>query len=236
MMVYRHIARLIPLERGALFGPFYSLSTHRAHADCPSYVQAEVQAKNEGCPLLKHTHLRATGNSRRQSQVLAPSFSSSSKQHQKNQATGEAHVPCVLKTPALHQAFYDLASPINSNMKSTLLTCWISVRYLAVLSVILKYSQSSRSLNLIYFVSALPVGLPPRSPCSATKRDSSAIALPPLIYTSPWSLSTQDVAAEKRCQSWSSAVTIRLSSERQGCCQGSGALASPLAALSETAI
>jgi hypothetical protein len=224
------MARLILLERGALFGPFYGLSTHRAHADYPSYVQAEVQTKNGGYPHPKHTHLRATGNSRRQSQALAPSFSSSCKQHQKSLATGEAHVPCVPKTPALHHAFHDLASPINSNKKSTLLTCWISVRYLAVLSVILKYSQSF----------ALPVGLPPRSPCSATKRDSSAIALPPLIYTSPWSLSTQDVAAEKRlsivviCCNHQTHLCPR--NAKDVCCQGSETLTSPLAALSETAI
>ena len=114
--------------------------------------------------------------------------------------------------------------------EEALLTCWISVRYLAVLSVILKYSQSF----------ALPVGLPPRSPCSATKRDSSVIALPPLIYTSPWSLSTQDVAAEKRlsivviCCNHQTHLCPR--NAKDVCCQGSETLTSPLAALSETAI
>lgn len=96
---------------------------------------------------------------------------------------------------------------IYSNRNKTRLTCWISVRYLAVLSDILNYSQTLRGLNLICFVLAFLLVCRLRLLCSVTVCDSSAITLPPLISTSPWSPSSPSVAAERRCQSWSSAST-----------------------------
>jgi hypothetical protein len=65
MMFHQHMTRLIPLKRGALFGPSHSLSTHRVHTAYPHTFKLSDSQKNEGYPPAKHFHLRATSNSRK---------------------------------------------------------------------------------------------------------------------------------------------------------------------------
>lgn len=111
---------------------------------------------------------------------------------------------------------------ICSKRKKASRTCWISVRYLAVLSDILGSLVLTR-LEIRFASSRCSLRVwPCVSRCSTTTSNSPTIALPPLVYASPWSLSAASVAAEGRFQSLVSAVQTGHGSARDGIWASSG--------------
>lgn len=81
-MIFRqHITRLIPFERGALFGPSYNPSKREAHAAYPYTSKLRDSPRMRGILLQNILTSEPQATRGDTPQVIAPSFSTSCKQH-----------------------------------------------------------------------------------------------------------------------------------------------------------